>query len=183
VRIGDRAFGVVAESGYGKTSIAARLVLHGAGFVTDDVLALSDDDGQALAHPGPAIIALRPAERDALPPSERRKLGRVLGRSGKTYVAVTRETAPCPLGGLYFLDPRSDAGEPAFEPGVEPRRLLASTFIAGIESQHRLISLLDLTARLEATVPIWRVAINHHHGAAPVSEAIWHHASGTASVG
>jgi hypothetical protein len=177
VRVGDHAVGVLADSGFGKTSIAVRMMLHGAGFITDDVLALSGDE-PVLAHPGPAIAALRPAERDALEPVERRRLGRVLGRSGKTYVAVEREPAAIPLGGMYFLERASGSAGHRFEPGVEPRRLLASAFIAGVESDRRLVGLLDLSARLEEAVPIWRVGVDYEEGAAPVAEAIWRHASG-----
>ncbi len=176
VQIGGSAVAILADTGYGKTSIAARLMLHGGGFITDDVLALSTDGERILAHPGPAILALRPAERNALAPAERRRLGRVLGRSGKTYMAVEREAAPLPLGGLYFLQRRPDHSD-RFEPGIDPRRLLASTFIAGVDAQRRLVSLLDLCARLEATIPIWRVGVDHRQGAASVSQAIWDHAS------
>ncbi|MDX6583382.1 MAG: hypothetical protein QOI10_2566 [Solirubrobacterales bacterium] len=176
VRIGDRAVAVLAASGFGKTSVAARLMLRGGGFITDDVLALTDDGGEVLAHPGPAIVALRPSERDALEPGERRRLGRVLGRSGKTYVAVEREPAPVPLGALYFLEPAAEGG--GFESGVDPRRLLASAFIAGVDSPRRLEGLLDLCARLEATVPIWRIGADYETGAAALADAIWEHAGG-----
>ncbi len=177
VRVGDRAVGVLADSGFGKTSIAARLMLHGGRFITDDVLALSERGEQVLAHPGPAIAALRPAERAALEPSERRRLGRVLGRSGKIYVGVEREPAPVPLGGLYFLERASGDAQRRFEPGVDPRRLLASTFIAGVDSRRRLVGLLDLCARLQAAVPLWRVKADYEEGAAPLAQAIWEHAS------
>jgi hypothetical protein len=179
VRVGDRAVAVLADSGFGKTSIAARLVLHGGGFITDDVMALSDDGDRVLAHPGPAILALRPIERQAIEPRERRRLGRVLGRSGKTYVAVERERAPVPLGGLYFLEPGSGGGRRRFEPGIDPRRLLASTFIASVDSRRRLVGLLDLCARLEAAVPIWRVRADYsEQGAGHLASAIWEHAAG-----
>ncbi len=181
VRVGDHAVAVVAGSGYGKTSVAVRLMLHGAGFITDDVLALTDGGGRVVAHPGPAIVALRPAERDALEPAERRRLGRVLGRSGKTYMAVERETRPVPLGGLYFLERASGRARGRLEPGADPRRLLASAFIAGVESRRRLVGLLDLCARLEATVPIWRIEADYDAGAAPVAEAIWEHATAAGS--
>jgi hypothetical protein len=179
VRVGNRAVAVLADSGFGKTSIAVRLMLCGGGFITDDVLALSDDGDRMHAHPGPAIVALRPSEREGLEPADRRRLGRVLGRSGKTYVAVERERGPVPLGGLYFLE-RGAGGGRRFERGVDPRRLLASTFIAGVDSPRRLVGLLDLCARLEAAVPIWRVEADYDAGAAPLAEAIWEHASAAA---
>jgi hypothetical protein len=177
VRIGDRAVAVLADSGFGKTSIAARLMLHGARFITDDVLALSDERGTLSAHPGPAILALRPAEREALLPVQRRQLGRVLGRSGKTYMAVDREPAAVPLGALYFLERRSDQTSARFEPGVDPRRLLGSAFIAGVDSRRRLVGLLDLCARLEVDVPIWRVGADYDEGSGPLAAALWEHAS------
>ena len=182
VRIGDAAVAVVAETGFGKTSLAARLVLRGAGFITDDVLALSYRADEILAHPGAAILALRPAERAALEPAERRRLGRVLGRSGKTYVAVEREHSPVPLRGLYFLEPQRGARRAAFQPGIDPRRLLGSTFIASVDSGRRLVGLLDLCARLEATVPIWRVPVDYERGAAPLAEAIEAHAAASATA-
>ncbi len=126
MRVGDRAVAVLADSGFGKTSIAARLMLHGAGFITDDVLALSDHQERVLAHPGPAILALSPAERNALESGQRRSLGRVLGRSGKTYMAVEREPGPVPLGALYFLEHRSNAEAGRFQTGIDPRRLLGA---------------------------------------------------------
>jgi hypothetical protein len=178
VRVGDQAVAVLADTGLGKTSVAVRLMLHGAGFITDDVLALSERGGRLVAHPGPAIAALRPDERQAIPPRDRRRLGRVLGRSGKTYVAVEREAAPVPLGALYFLDPGPGGARRQFEAGVEPRRLLAGAFIARVDSRRRLVGLLDLCARLEAEVPIWRVTADYHEGAAPLAQAIWEHAGG-----
>lgn len=180
VRIGDRAVAILADTGHGKTSIAARLMLRGGGFITDDVLALSGSGDDIVAHPGPAIVALRPAEREALEPSERRRLGKVLGRSGKTYMAVERESAPLPLGALYFLQGPAPSDRPRFEPGIDPRRLLGSTFIAGVDSEKRLVSLLDLCARLEAAVPIWRVPVDYDAGAGPLADAIWDHATGEA---
>ena len=178
VRVGDRAVAVLADTGLGKTSVAVHLMLNGAGFITDDVLALSERGGRIVAHPGPAIAALRPAERDAIAPRDRRRLGRVLGRSGKTYMAVERETAPAPLGAMYFLEPGRGGARREFESGVEPRRLLGSAFIARVDSRRRLVGLLDLCSRLEAAVPIWRVSADYDEGAAPLARAIWEHAAG-----
>ena len=177
VRVGDHAVAVLADTGFGKTSIAVRLMLHGAGFITDDVMALTVGDDRVLAHPGPAIAALRPSERQALEPAERRRIGRVLGRSGKVYVEVDREDDPVPLGALYFLDPAGGGARPNVQAGIEPRRLLGSAFISGVDSPPRLAGLLDLCARIEASVPIWRVRADYEGGAAPVAEAIWDHAA------
>jgi hypothetical protein len=176
VRIGDRAVALIADSGGGKTSLAARLVLRGGGFLTDDVLALESRREAVLAHPGAAIVALRPAEREALSRAELRRLGKVLGRSGKAYVAVDREPEALPLGAIYFLSHARNGGR-EFEAGVDPSQLLASTFIASVDSKRRLLSLLDVCSRLDSNVPMTRVAVDQSQGSRALADAIWEHAS------
>src|SRR5436190_998507 len=66
VTIDGRAVALVGQSGVGKSSLAAHLVLEGAGFLTDDVLAVDRDAGTLRAHPGAGILCVRPAERAAM---------------------------------------------------------------------------------------------------------------------
>src|SRR4051812_33206581 len=108
VTLDGRALAFVGPTGAGKTSIAVRLVAAGARFLTDHVLAIDETDGQARAHPGASIASVRPAEKAAISPKTWRDLGKVLGHSEKTYLALPREEDPVPLGGIYFL--RFDEG-------------------------------------------------------------------------
>src|SRR5215213_7225910 len=79
VRVGDRAIAFVGATGGGKTSLALRMVMRGAGFLTDDVLALDPrPDGRVLAWPGASILAVRPAEKSALRRGDLRRVGEVL---------------------------------------------------------------------------------------------------------
>jgi hypothetical protein len=176
VRVGDRAVAFVAPTGGGKTSLALRMVLGGARFVTDDVLALEVARGQVLAHPGAAILSVRPAERAALERAEWRRLGRVLGQSGKTYVAVEREPDPLPLGAVYFLHWRS-GGEPSIERGgVDPAVLLGSSFVASVSTPARLAGLLDVSAAIARDVPLFRVHADPAAGSAPLAARLLEHA-------
>jgi len=52
VRIGDRAIGVIAPSGTGKSSTAAALYNRGYKLLSDDAIALEFRDGQYYVHPG-----------------------------------------------------------------------------------------------------------------------------------
>ena len=52
VRIGDRAVGVIAPSGTGKSSTAAALYDKGYELLSDDAIALEFRDGQYYVHPG-----------------------------------------------------------------------------------------------------------------------------------
>jgi hypothetical protein len=91
----------VGASGSGKTTLATRLVLDGAGFLTDDVLAVEVGPG-GLAHPGAPFMALRrddAAVIDGAPGA----LGAVIGSSDKLHVARATPDRPVPLRAVYHL--------------------------------------------------------------------------------
>jgi hypothetical protein len=176
VRIGDRAVAFVAPTGGGKSSLALQLVLRGAGFVSDDVLAIERSDaGGVTAHPGASILSVRPAEKAVIERNDWRRLGRVLGTSGKTYVAVEREPDPLPLGALYFLMTKPGAGTRIQSGGVDPRALLGSSFVVSVATAARLSRLLDVCAEIAASVPLFRVQVDPEQGSAALAAAVEGH--------
>jgi hypothetical protein len=176
VRIGDRAVAFVAPTGGGKTSLALQLVLRGAGFVSDDVLAIetSDSDG-VIVHPGASILSVRPAEKAVIERRDWRRLGRVLGTSGKTYVAVEREPDPLPLGALYFLRPTPGRGTRIDAGGVDPRALLGSSFVVSIATAARLSHLLEVCAEIAAGVPLFTAQVDPEQGSGSLAAAVEDH--------
>jgi hypothetical protein len=159
VAIDRRAVAFVGGTGVGKTSLAVQLMLCGAGFVTDDVLAVDTaPDGRVVAYPGACIASVRPGERDLIPRAAWERLGVVLGDSVKTYVAVPGAGGPLPLGALCFME-RADG--PALEPltGGSPRHLLGSTFVVGVQTPQRLVKQLDVCAAMARDVPLLRVRV------------------------
>jgi hypothetical protein len=175
VGLGEHAIAFVGPTGAGKTSLAVQLVYRGGEFMTDDVLALSrDDDGGLLAHPGASIASVRDAERAMIPDGRWRALGHELGHSGKTYVALRRADGPLPLGAVYFLA-RGD------QPGIEriaspdPRLLLASTFVLGVQTPARLHNQLDVCAQLARTVPMFTLRIAPGRGAEQLASDVHLH--------
>jgi hypothetical protein len=179
VSVGGRAIALVGSSGVGKSSLTARLVLAGAGFLGDDVLAIDGDDAVPRAHPGAGLVSVRDAERDVLG-DDLLRLGRVLGASGgKSYVAVARDDEPRPLQAMYFL--RATPGdEPAVAPLEHPdwRLLVGNTFVEGVRTPGRLRRQFELCAELAASVPLFRVDASRGAGAAGVAERLLEHASG-----
>ena len=163
-------------SGGGKTSLALRLVLRGAGFITDDVLALEPAPDGINAHPGANIAAVRPAEKAQIDSDDWRRLGKVLGTSGKTYVEVNRQPKSLPLDAIYFLRPQKK-GDMAIEGGVDARELLASTFILSVASPQRLAMLLDLCGEISSSVSLFRLPVDPDSGASVAADAVWEHAS------
>jgi hypothetical protein len=153
---GGRAIAVVGATGTGKTSVAVQLVTRGLEFFTDDVLALERRDGDIVAHPGAGIASIRDAERDAMPADILARLGKVLGHSGKTYLEIGCAARPQPLGALYFLARGHSASIEPLE-RVDPRLLLASTFVLGVQTPDRLLNQLETCSAIARAVPIFRL--------------------------
>jgi hypothetical protein len=178
VSLGGRAVAVIGPTGAGKSSLALRLVLGGARFVTDDVLAVDLEGGGVRAHPGAAILSLRSAERAGLTPDERRRLGKFLGHSEKTYVSVARVDRAVPLSAIYFLT-AGEAHAAAIEPVTpDARSLLSSTFVLGVQSPRRLVNQLEVCARIAGSVPAFRAAVAPGRDATALAREIERHAAG-----
>jgi hypothetical protein len=143
----------------------------GARFVTDDVLALEVDGDALRAHPGAGIASVRPAERALIPRGTWRRLGKVLGRSGKTYLSLPIVESPLRLGAVCFLDAASG---PSVEPlgHADPRLFLGSTFVLSVQTPGRLRNQLDVCAAIATTVPMFRVRVNPGETARELAAAI-----------
>lgn len=159
----------------GKTSVALSLVLRGARFMTDDVLAVSPGDGGGvLAHPGVGLASLRHEAGQRLRPQERDRLGRSLGRDGEaTRVALESQEASVPLRHAFLLE-RRDSGPLVIESltPVDPRLLLGGSFNFIINTPERLTNQLDLCARIATRVGVHRAASPPSVGPAELARAI-----------
>jgi hypothetical protein len=167
--------GLIGSSGAGKTSVVLRMVLAGAGFVSDDVLALEPDGPELLAHAGAAVAAVRP-EEDRLLGRDRRRVGRLLGRSDKVYLEVEREHRPRPLRALYFLQRRADGRGIELEAlAPDPALLLGSTFVIEVRTRARLVAQMDVASRLARDVPLFRAAAGADVDAAALAARLAEH--------
>lgn len=180
---GGDAVAIVAPSGVGKSSLALQLMLRGATFVTDDVLALEPTGESFRAYPGPATIGVRPDQQPALEGALERRGGRLLGRADKSYVEIPRAGAPRVLRALYMLRP-APAGTPA---GIEqmrridPSALLSNTFVVWVRTPARLRTHLDVWARLASSVPCYDVTRPEGVHASELATVIEDHALGQLS--
>jgi hypothetical protein len=180
VSLDGRTLAFVGESGAGKTSLAIRLHLGGAGLLCDDVLALEASAGGVLAHPGASVFCVRDAERDALGPEAFARLGRLLGHSVKSYIEIQRDEHPPPLAAVYFLRPVSgDAdGELVLPEPPDLPLLMSATFNHAVALPARLIAMLDVYTQIAREVPVFSVAVTPALGAAELATVIAEHASG-----
>jgi hypothetical protein len=176
VAIGTRAYGFVAASGIGKSSVAAHLIARNASFVTDDVLAIEGREDGVRVYPGASMMAVYPSELGAMTSEGRARLGRALGHGGKTFVVCEPVTRPAFLGALYFLERSSTGGVFSItERRPDPRTLLSSAFISYVRSPEHLTNHLETCGRIARSVPLFVVRVPPGVEAWLVAEHIANH--------
>jgi hypothetical protein len=174
VAFGGRAVAFVGPTGAGKTSLAVQLVYRGGEFLTDDVLSISRDESGLLAHPGASIASVRAGERELIPEARWQALGEELGHSVKTYVALPRAEGPLPLAAVYFLAREAGATIERIA-APDPRLLLASTFVLGVQTPARLVNQLDVCAALAHEVPMFTLRVAPGTGAEALAAQVRDH--------
>jgi len=153
--------GFVAPSGTGKSSLSARLAARGAEFVTDDVLALATGSGHPIAHPGPAFALRWPGSSDGGTAPVNPAGGPAPWPREKRVVSEPPVSRPLPLTRLCFLEFALPGAEPGLDPldAPDPRLLLASTFVAHIDTAGRLEAQLNACSELARTVACFRLRL------------------------
>lgn len=177
VTIDGRAVVLIGQSGAGKTSLALRLLLSGAGFLTDDVLAVDrGPNGQPRAHAGARVAGLRAPEQERLAVAERDALGPLRVLDDKAYATLVPAPTPAPFGAVFFLTrPTADRHRGPLVERLElpaAELLLSSTFVLSVRTPARLANLLELCADIAAAVPQYQVRIGSGSDSARTAEAI-----------
>lgn len=181
VDLDGRVLAFAGPSGAGKTSLAVHLVDRGASLLADDALALAPAAERVLVHAGPRFANLADEQFEALTPTGRARLGRIVGRSDKLHLALPRlEPGPRPLAALYLLHRSHQVEKPAFERlwPPDPRALLGATSLPHVAARSRLEVQLDVCSRLARTIPCYRVRSPARLGPAQLARQVALHASG-----
>lgn len=159
VEVGGRAVALLGRSGAGKSTMAANLVADGAGFITDDVLALEvpAEGGSPVAYTGPRIAKFRHEGLAllAVPPST------TPGPDGLVLERYDAIAGPVPLGATVFLRPDPDIGEPSLREldPPDPDLILQATFNFVLDSPDRLLTHLETCAAIEETAEVYVAAV------------------------
>jgi hypothetical protein len=165
------AVGFLAAPGSGKSTLAAAFAARGYPFLTDDLLAMTEEAPGYCVHPGFPFTSLSALSIGALGPSVSSvstefKEAPALPLGGKTRVAVDAKWAafhprPAPLSALFILR-RGGPEEPiALEclPRAEAiRLLLENTICLPILPAQVLQAQLAFMAKLTASVPVWTLS-------------------------
>jgi hypothetical protein len=182
VALDDRAVAFVGRTGSGKTSLALNLVLRGAGFVCDDVLALEPQPYDSTrAHPGPGLANLRHDEAARLREPHRTTPYAVIGEDEQGLrIALQRVEHALPLSRIYFIERGAANDALTLEATQDARLVLGATFNLLVRTRERMARQLDLSSRVAATAELFRMRIPPTIGAGEVANAIEAHARASA---
>jgi hypothetical protein len=177
VAVGARTLAIVAAPNSGKSSLAASLLLAGARFVTDDVLAVKNGGEAVTAYPGPGVLKLRESEVERLGASRLATLSPQVERFSDGWrLAVETAIRPRRLTDLVVLARTEAVDGPPIRPldGLVPF-LLGSTFNLIVGSPERRRVHLDVCASVAATVRCSEVAIHPGLDASRLAELLLDH--------
>jgi HPr Serine kinase C-terminal domain len=164
VDIGGRAIGLLGTSGAGKSTLALHLIDRGGKLLTDDMLRVTIEGGDALAHPGPYRLKLfkEPADRylrNAVSPARWSPLGeKLIYELGDPKVVRPARR----LSALYRLDAPmsvSDRGVTLEQlTGLELfKTISASTMNSRLHTPARLARQFRFAERMAKLVPVYRL--------------------------
>ncbi len=176
--IGGRAFGFIASSGTGKTSLVIHLAATGVGrLLTDDVLALDPVGDQIIAHPGPRFVSVDDRELLTLTAEEEARVGQHIGRSDKSHLEPPAAPLAAPLRALYHLHrARTTANVSIAASGGDARQLLTGRFIWYLQTPRHQAEHLDMSARLARSVESFVVLVPPGGSARDLADAVAEHA-------
>jgi hypothetical protein len=155
VEIDGGAVAISGPSGVGKSTLALELYLGGAGFVTDDVLAVEERAGVVLAHAGVAMAKVRRST-----PAGMLEIRR----------PVSPVSEPIPVEAFCLLQSSGNGAFGLTEGGADSRQLLGSTFNLVVADAERLSAHMHLCATLAAQARMLTAALPSHVDAGVAQE-------------
>lgn len=179
VVVGERLIGIVAASGTGKSATTCNVIAQGGRFFADDVLAMELVEGRVRVHPGTRVLNLFAHDLEAIPESDRARLGERLGQSDKVHFVPEGFPGPLGLAGLLFLRRGDGIARTAVGPVQNgTAQLLGNAFLPYLDTSARLAGQLEVMSALARTVPMVQLEIAEEDGPASVAAKVREWAEG-----
>ena len=116
VELDGSVVALAGGTGVGKSTLALNLHLGGAGYVTDDVVAVELRDGEVLAHRGLSVVKVRRAASDLV---DSALLGSpALSHPHELRYLIDAVETPLPLGTFCILERSDDRSLESRKPAV-----------------------------------------------------------------
>jgi hypothetical protein len=159
VVVNGRGAVICGPSGRGKSNLVARLLLDGASLIADDAVAVAANGGDPVAHPGPSLVHLLPADADRL--ADGNRLVPVEGfRAAKVAMSAERAPESVELAVVYMLDRGDDAeGVVIADAPAGTRSLLGATGVTAVRTGKRLIRHMEICGRIAERVTLRSIAV------------------------
>ena len=146
VELDGAVVALAAGTGGGKSTLALNLHLGGAGFVTDDVLAVELHGGEPFVHPGLGAAKIRRAASGLV--DSGRLAPPASSDAHESRYVVQAVPRPLPLKTFCVLERSADREVRAEVADAAPFRLLASTFNLVVATPARLEAQLAVCAAI-----------------------------------
>jgi hypothetical protein len=163
--IDGQAIGLLGDSGYGKSSLAAWFVRSGSRLLTDDLQVMAQHKGRLMAYPGPPRLKLSRSVAERI---LRARHGVSLHSAFAPKLVITltaRQSCnqPVPLRALYVLGaPSRVAGTRIILTKLSPRRafieLVRNTFNTKVIDRARMERQVSWCAQVASRLPVTRVS-------------------------
>ncbi|MGH9408940.1 MAG: hypothetical protein ACRD1V_05760 [Vicinamibacterales bacterium] len=157
----------VAQTGVGKSTIAAALGARGCSIMADDCAVIDIDDGLCRVRPVDVGLRLRPETLQMFHPRARSLRSRAQTGARKKRVAAPTlgmkiHGGSEPLRRVYFLESVRGARRPTIQPVSRADAVVAlmvSSFQLGINESARLRGAFEVLSLLVVQVPVLRLSI------------------------
>jgi hypothetical protein len=160
--IGDQAIALLGPAGAGKSTTAAAFAVQGYSVLTEDVLALQEQNGCFLVQPGYPLLRLWPESVKALFDSPE-ALPRLTPNWDKRYLDLTTGTyrfqeQPQSLAAIYILGERSSSADAPCIEAMSNREglinLIGNTYAPRIRDMLDRAQEFQALSRIAASVPL-----------------------------
>jgi len=159
VEIGNSAIAFVAESGRGKSTLAASFAINGFRFLTDDGLVLESADDKYMIFPSHPSIRLWEDSQEVLMPPETETVPALEFTSKSRFLAgknIPHCDQPRPLQRVYFL---GDGSAPTIQfqcmtPAEAHIEWVKHSFLLDVEEKKSLVRQFEQVTQL-ARQPIY----------------------------
>jgi hypothetical protein len=165
VAVDEQAIALAGCPGAGKSTLAAAFARSGFSVIADDMVALQEEGGNFLAHPGYPRVNLWPDSVRTLFGPEK-TLPRITPTWDKRYMALDHDgigfaAKALPLGAVYLLDEREVSLQaPIVEEAAGSdalAALVAHTYVNYLLSRDMRSNEFDVLGRLVNKIPVRRV--------------------------
>lgn len=165
IEVDGRAVALVGPSGAGKSSTAAAFARLGYPVLSDDIVALSEQDGCFSVQPAYPRIRLWPESVESLFGSED-SLPRITPTWDKRFLDLGSDgyrfqSEPLPLAAIYFLGERSDEPQAPLVEAIGARNalmaLVSDTYGKNLVGPVHRAREFEALGRLVARVPLRKV--------------------------